>query len=175
MKYSENYHLWLPEDTDPVRVSDLSENFENIDEFLLGAYNSKLSIITGKVSNISVAIEGADAATRSFTLDAGKPIKCILAWCSGRITTIYTAPGTATSDISTHANFSESAIFAAGSDIDGVASASEGSYSASVEIPPPNNNTKVTVTASFQWTQYAQNFSASGRLSNFRYIMFADS
>ena len=46
MKYSENLHLNLPEDADPLEVSKLSENFEALDKAAsAGGLVVKLSLI----------------------------------------------------------------------------------------------------------------------------------
>lgn len=49
MKKSEHLDLWLPEDTDPVKVSDLSENFETLDAET-GELKSRLSDLSGLVA-----------------------------------------------------------------------------------------------------------------------------
>lgn len=167
MKYSENYKLWLPEDTDPVRVSDLSENFENIDSLIRAANNSNLSIVFGKVSSMSFTVtKTAGSASKRFTLSAEKPIKCIICRCSGYL---QLSIG---SNVST---YKTDAMFSAGSDISASISGSEASSSCGLSVPAPNNQTSVTVTARASLYSSFSGTSATGYMDNFEYIMITGS
>lgn len=55
MRLSEYLKLWLPEDTDPVKVSDLTENFEVLDE-RIGSDN--IRVVTGSYTGTGASGSG---------------------------------------------------------------------------------------------------------------------
>lgn len=47
MQHTTNYNLKMPESTDPVQISDLSENFSSIDAIIKAATESGIQVATG--------------------------------------------------------------------------------------------------------------------------------
>lgn len=162
MEYSTNYNLKLPQDTDPVKVSDLSENFEEIDNLILGAYSSNLSVISGTLSGESFNISSDTSNQRTFTLNLGRPVRCILIKAGSYVT--Y--------NNATYASISGAVTFAAPG-IVGAVSASSGAFSSYVHVDLPEDSTAVTVTASF-WTSVTAG-NRVGHFSGLSYVAFTDS
>lgn len=68
MRISEYLKLRLPEDTDPVKVSDLTENFETLDGALASASQD----------NEVVGVLTLPSSSGTVTLSLGKPIKRLI-------------------------------------------------------------------------------------------------
>ena len=162
MEYSTNYELKLPQDTDPVKVSDLSENFEKIDNLILGAYRSNLSVISGWLSGETFNISADSSNQRTFTLNLGRPVRCILAKASSYVT--Y--------NNATYASIGNAVTFSAPG-IGGSVSASSGAFSSYVHVNLPEDSTTVTVTASFGTSITGGN--SVGHFSGLSYVAFTDS
>lgn len=82
MKYSSKYHLYLPEDTDPVKVSDLNANFEKLESVIADNITSEVS---GTLTlNAIQDVTGANKESYT-TLNLGKPIKKISFYFHGYV------------------------------------------------------------------------------------------
>ena len=60
MRYSENLHLNLPEDSDPLEISKLSENFETLDASVssIRAPGTKIGDIVYSMQNLEEQSNG---------------------------------------------------------------------------------------------------------------------
>lgn len=73
MQHTTNYNLKMPESTDPVQISDLSENFSSIDALIKAATESGMRIAAGNYRGT-----GTYGTNNRTTLTFDFPIKLLI-------------------------------------------------------------------------------------------------